>query len=103
MRQMKRFVLSAALLGFLVPVAFVLWWVFRDFSGVRVPNPLINWIERLRAYVWPSTIIFMAYPNPSLAEWLTVVAIAAAINVVLYSVFGLVAWWFWNLGKHQSE
>lgn len=90
---MKHFVLSGALVGFLIPVAYILWWVFRDFSGVGLPNALINSLERLRAYVWPSTIIFMAFPNPSLAETIAVVTIAAAINVVLYSVLGLVAWW----------
>jgi hypothetical protein len=83
----KKWIVWWGLAGLLVPVVLLLRWkLFGHGFGER------------EAILWPSSLILMALEGPPEPVVIAVVyAIAVAANITLYSVVGLLSWFFLDL------
>jgi hypothetical protein len=93
---MKRFVFKWAIAGLLVPVIILLI--------ARLQGGVFRW-PYLAVILWPSWIMagaIDASENPPLSFIIFVLGISIGLNVVLYSVLGVLVWWFMRFWKKQE-
>lgn len=85
---MKRAIMYWALAGVLVPVAIII------VGGMQ--GGVFEWPE-LAATLWPSWI-FMAgtYGREFTATGILVLVISLTVNVILYSVVGIICWFVYD-------
>ena len=88
---MLRLVMYWALAGALIPVTVIIIGQFEEFLGTT-----FSWME-FAVFLWPSWILMGAtYERELSAFGILVLAISIAINVLLYSAVGAIAWFVYN-------
>lgn len=84
---MRRWVLYWALAGILIPEALFLDTMIREGIGPT---------DYLLPFLWPSSILLMITECADCRGWsvfgVVVLLVAAAINVILYTILGVISW-----------
>ena len=98
----RRFVTFAVAIGAAIPIAWLtIYWLF-----LRGNPALINSImspgkfDRLLVVVWPSWVFLIADPEE---RSVAIPAMAIAVNVLLYGVFGWLIWFGPNTSRPNGS
>ena len=93
--EAAKYALQYTIAGFVIPVLFTLFWNCYE-TAISFEQGL--WIERLMLILWPSSFFMMGTAGHNGIEY-EVLSVSIVVNIVLYTVLGLLIWFGLNKQK----